>query len=103
MYEQYQRDPNSVDKVWWDFFKNNAPGGNGSNGTPKGAGAGSDAGARPGSVAAARHGHGAGAKGGAGSRKCAPPGPASGPTFARGAAPPGLGPPAPGCPGPPGP
>ncbi len=25
MYEQYQRDPNSVDKVWWDFFKNNAP------------------------------------------------------------------------------
>src|SRR3954452_10424092 len=34
MYEQYQRDPNSVDKVWWDFFKNNAPGGNGSNGAP---------------------------------------------------------------------
>ena len=28
MYEQYQRDPNSVDKVWWDFFKHNAPGGN---------------------------------------------------------------------------
>ena len=26
MYEQYQRDPNSVDKVWWDFFKHNAPG-----------------------------------------------------------------------------
>ena len=21
MYEQYQRDPNSVDKAWWDFFK----------------------------------------------------------------------------------
>ena len=20
MYEKYQQDPNSVDKVWWDFF-----------------------------------------------------------------------------------
>ncbi len=30
MYQRYQRDPNSVDKVWWDFFKQNAPGGNGS-------------------------------------------------------------------------
>ena len=29
MYEQYQRDPNSVDKAWWDFFKNHSPGGNG--------------------------------------------------------------------------
>jgi len=28
MYEQYQRDPDSVDKVWWDFFENNAPDGN---------------------------------------------------------------------------
>lgn len=36
MYEQYQRDPNSVDKVWWDFFKHNAPDGN-SGGTPNGA------------------------------------------------------------------
>ena len=27
MYEQYQRDPNSVDKVWWDFFANKSPGG----------------------------------------------------------------------------
>jgi 2-oxoglutarate dehydrogenase E1 component len=28
MYEKYQQDPNSVDKVWWDFFRNNgAPGG----------------------------------------------------------------------------
>jgi multifunctional 2-oxoglutarate metabolism enzyme len=26
MYEQYQRDPNSVDKVWWDFFKHTTPG-----------------------------------------------------------------------------
>ena len=29
MYEQYQRDPNSVDKAWWDFFKDNAPTSNG--------------------------------------------------------------------------
>ena len=38
MYEQYQRDPDSVDKVWWDFFEHNAPDGNsgsGSNGTTK--------------------------------------------------------------------
>ncbi|HET8604132.1 MAG TPA: multifunctional oxoglutarate decarboxylase/oxoglutarate dehydrogenase thiamine pyrophosphate-binding subunit/dihydrolipoyllysine-residue succinyltransferase subunit [Marmoricola sp.] len=23
MYEKYQQDPNSVDKVWWDYFRNN--------------------------------------------------------------------------------
>jgi 2-oxoglutarate decarboxylase len=22
MYERYKQDPNSVDKAWWDFFKN---------------------------------------------------------------------------------
>ena len=22
MYQRYQQDPNSVDKAWWDFFKN---------------------------------------------------------------------------------
>ena len=26
MYEQYQRDPNSVDKAWWDFFKQHGQG-----------------------------------------------------------------------------
>jgi 2-oxoglutarate decarboxylase len=35
MYEQYQRDPNSVDKVWWDFFKDNAPGDGTTNGQTK--------------------------------------------------------------------
>ena len=25
MYERYQQDPNSVDKVWWEFFKDNKP------------------------------------------------------------------------------
>jgi multifunctional 2-oxoglutarate metabolism enzyme len=25
MYEQYQQDPNSVDKAWWDFFKQYSP------------------------------------------------------------------------------
>jgi 2-oxoglutarate dehydrogenase E1 component len=29
MYEQYQRDPNSVDKAWWDFFESVGKGGNG--------------------------------------------------------------------------
>src|SRR4051794_7180800 len=32
MYEQYQRDPNSVDKAWWDFFKSMDKG----NGSPDG-------------------------------------------------------------------
>jgi 2-oxoglutarate decarboxylase len=22
MFERYQKDPNSVDKAWWEFFKN---------------------------------------------------------------------------------
>src|SRR3954454_3059788 len=35
MYEQYQQDPNSVDKVWWDFFANKASGG--TNGAKDGA------------------------------------------------------------------
>ncbi|MBY9075614.1 multifunctional oxoglutarate decarboxylase/oxoglutarate dehydrogenase thiamine pyrophosphate-binding subunit/dihydrolipoyllysine-residue succinyltransferase subunit [Nocardioides sp. WL0053] len=26
MYERYQQDPNSVDKAWWDFFRNYTPG-----------------------------------------------------------------------------
>ncbi len=26
MYERYQQDPNSVDRAWWDFFKNYTPG-----------------------------------------------------------------------------
>ncbi len=39
MYEQYQRDPNSVDKAWWDFFKSMDKGGNGSPGGDNGAGA----------------------------------------------------------------
>ena len=26
MYQQYQQDPNSVDKAWWDFFKHHHPG-----------------------------------------------------------------------------
>ncbi len=34
MYEQYQKDPNSVDPAWWDFFKNY---GNGAS-APDGAG-----------------------------------------------------------------
>ena len=25
MYERYQRDPKSVDKVWWDFFEKGSP------------------------------------------------------------------------------
>jgi 2-oxoglutarate dehydrogenase E1 component len=29
MYEQYQRDPNSLDKAWWDFFESVGKGGNG--------------------------------------------------------------------------
>jgi 2-oxoglutarate dehydrogenase E1 component len=31
MYEKYQQDPDSVDKVWWEFFRDNgdAPSGNG--------------------------------------------------------------------------
>ena len=38
MYERYQQDPKSVDKVWWDFFKQHAPGGNsqGANGSSNG-------------------------------------------------------------------
>ncbi|WP_030482710.1 multifunctional oxoglutarate decarboxylase/oxoglutarate dehydrogenase thiamine pyrophosphate-binding subunit/dihydrolipoyllysine-residue succinyltransferase subunit [Nocardioides aequoreus] len=37
MYERYRKDPQSVDKVWWDFFdKDGAPGGNG-NGVSKAA------------------------------------------------------------------
>lgn len=37
MYERYVKDPDSVDKVWWDFFdKDGAPGGNG-NGVSKAA------------------------------------------------------------------
>ena len=26
MYQRYQQDPGSVDKVWWDFFRNDRPG-----------------------------------------------------------------------------
>ena len=26
LYEQYQKDKNSVDRAWWDFFKDYAPG-----------------------------------------------------------------------------
>ncbi len=26
MYERYQQDPNSVDRAWWEFFKNYSPG-----------------------------------------------------------------------------
>ncbi|QNN51947.1 multifunctional oxoglutarate decarboxylase/oxoglutarate dehydrogenase thiamine pyrophosphate-binding subunit/dihydrolipoyllysine-residue succinyltransferase subunit [Nocardioides mesophilus] len=29
MYERYQRDPNSVDKAWWDFFRHYPEAGNG--------------------------------------------------------------------------
>jgi multifunctional 2-oxoglutarate metabolism enzyme len=29
MYERYQKDPDSVDKVWWDFFKKSGAAGNG--------------------------------------------------------------------------
>ena len=25
MFEKYQQDPNSVDKTWWDFFKDYSP------------------------------------------------------------------------------
>ena len=35
MFERYQRDPNSVDKVWWDFFKNHASNGNGNARRPR--------------------------------------------------------------------
>ncbi len=38
MYEQYQRDPNSVDKAWWDFFKSMDKDGKGSPGGDNGAG-----------------------------------------------------------------
>ena len=35
MYERYQADPDSVDKVWWDFFKQHrADGAGATNGTP---------------------------------------------------------------------
>ncbi|QWZ10403.1 multifunctional oxoglutarate decarboxylase/oxoglutarate dehydrogenase thiamine pyrophosphate-binding subunit/dihydrolipoyllysine-residue succinyltransferase subunit [Nocardioides panacis] len=34
MFERYQRDPNSVDKVWWDFFKHHEPNGNGNTAKP---------------------------------------------------------------------
>ncbi|NUR06631.1 MAG: multifunctional oxoglutarate decarboxylase/oxoglutarate dehydrogenase thiamine pyrophosphate-binding subunit/dihydrolipoyllysine-residue succinyltransferase subunit [Nocardioidaceae bacterium] len=34
MYEQYQRDPNSVDKAWWEFFRSHPQ--TGGNGTPNG-------------------------------------------------------------------
>ena len=36
MYERYQADPDSVDKVWWDFFKQHRADGSGgaTNGTP---------------------------------------------------------------------
>ena len=37
MYERYQQDPNSVDKAWWDFFKNYHGGDAGSAGAPNGA------------------------------------------------------------------
>ena len=36
MYQQYQQDPGSVDRVWWDFFKSYTPAapGSGGNGSP---------------------------------------------------------------------
>jgi 2-oxoglutarate decarboxylase len=34
MRERYNEDPNSVDKAWWDFFKNDAPSSASSNGKP---------------------------------------------------------------------
>ncbi|HEX6486908.1 MAG TPA: multifunctional oxoglutarate decarboxylase/oxoglutarate dehydrogenase thiamine pyrophosphate-binding subunit/dihydrolipoyllysine-residue succinyltransferase subunit [Nocardioidaceae bacterium] len=37
MYERYKQDPNSVDKAWWDFFKNYHGGDDGSGGAPNGA------------------------------------------------------------------
>jgi multifunctional 2-oxoglutarate metabolism enzyme len=36
MYEQYQRDPDSVDKAWWAFFKDYTPGEQPSSGNPNG-------------------------------------------------------------------
>src|SRR5690242_21770584 len=35
MYEQYQKDPESVDPAWWDFFKNYRNGDSVANGAAK--------------------------------------------------------------------
>ena len=35
MYERYKQDPNSVDKAWWDFFKNYHGGDDGSGERPQ--------------------------------------------------------------------